>query len=164
VRVEEAGVVREVDVRLPDGVVIRVIHDKTPVPGAWVSLKLPTRRKNDFSLLIGPADDDGLLTVSARRIEDLVQETRDMFPMDYPGLPDWTGVVRVSPLGREGVRRGLAVREVWGKHARINTEEEIASVTRYGELLDGLSGSPLLVSVVHDGHATEAFELEPEPL
>jgi hypothetical protein len=99
----------------PDTITIELRADGLPWPGGWALLRVPMSAKNDFNLVVGPADDAGVITRSWADVVADCDRQRDLFLMDY-GDPRilWSGSVAVEPMDSEAVYRVLDAYRVFG--------------------------------------------------
>jgi hypothetical protein len=76
--------------------------------GMFVALTFPVVRKSPYGFLFGPSDLRGRIEVSRDQILSQAKKAVDLFPMDHWSLElDWTGVLRVTPVNREGLAGAL---------------------------------------------------------
>lgn len=133
--------------RFPEELVVSAISRGLGLDGAWVRVTLGTTEKNDFNLLLGPADAQGRLVVTRQEILNQIQEIRDLFIMDYGGPEAWNGRVNVAVLNRDDVSRALSAFDVWGKAVGIRSQRDLGRLKEFGALLETLEGEELFVTV-----------------
>jgi hypothetical protein len=136
--------------QLPSRVRMRALIGDEALPGAWVTITLPMKRKNDFHLLVGSADDGGEVEVSREEVLRDVQKTTELSLMDYADLSHWDGSMIFRVLDRDGVKRLLSARKIWGEAARIHTPDDIELMQRYDNTLEADGGKPLRIHVTLD--------------
>ena len=101
---------------LPAEVRIRCTADDEPLAGAFATVRVPMWNKNQYMLVFGPSDADGLVRVSGSELAARARVEQDAFPMDYATFPgDWTGDLGVEVLDAAGVHRLLEAIGVWGE-------------------------------------------------
>jgi hypothetical protein len=79
--------------------VVAFVGDR-PLAGAWFEVELPMHRKNSYTLLFGPADERGAVTISRQQLVRSVSQVNHLFPMDYTRLQGWTREVVIKPVNR----------------------------------------------------------------
>jgi hypothetical protein len=132
---------------IPDELIIQARDREGGLAGSWVRLTLATRRKNDFGVVLGPADREGRLVATRQEVLDQIDETRDFFPMDYTGLADWDGTIRVSVMNRDDVSRTLSAFEMWGKALGVRSPQHLDQLKAFGRLLQSREREELHVRV-----------------
>ena len=132
--------------RYPDQLVVDVTAAADPLPGAWILLTLGMATKNDFGLLFGPADRQGRLVIRWPEVESQVQQTRNMFPMDYGSLASWNGTIRVVAMNREAVARSAAAVDTWGTAGIPGGDSGHALLLSLGAELQRRAGQDLVVA------------------
>lgn len=132
--------------RYPDQLIVDVTAAANPLPGAWILLTLGMPTKNDFNLLFGPADKHGRLVIRWPEVESQVQQTRNMFPMDYGGLASWNGTIRVVAMNQVAVARSVAALETWGTARIPGGDSGLARLLSLGEELQRRTGQELRVA------------------
>jgi len=71
--------------------------------------------KNQYILVFGPSDDDGMIRVSGEELTRRARAEQAMFPMDYVSFPEeWSGGVGADVLTLEGVERLRDAMRTWG--------------------------------------------------
>src|SRR5215467_10395609 len=76
--------------------------------GMLVMLEFQVVRKGPYSFFFGPSDLRGRIEVSRDQILSEAKKEIDLFPMDHWNIEvDWTDVLRVTPVNREGLARAL---------------------------------------------------------
>jgi hypothetical protein len=101
---------------LPAQVLIRCTADDEPLAGAFATLRVPMWSKNQYMLVFGPTDSEGLIRVSGSELAARARAELDAFPMDYTTFPgDWTGGLGVEVLDATGVHRLREAIGLWGE-------------------------------------------------
>jgi hypothetical protein len=147
--------------KLPERLRVRVVGDSTPLGGAWVRLTLPTTRKNDFMMSFGPADDKGFLEISASEIELKVEAIANFFLMDYTGLPDWTGEIRISVMNREAVELLMDAYQIFGRTPKLYPVDLPDLMDAYDRRLREVEDQMLTAEVEQEGETRATITLEP---
>jgi hypothetical protein len=94
--------------------VVAFVGDR-PLAGAWFEVELPMHRKNSYTLLFGPADERGAVTISRQQLVRSVSQVNHLFPMDYTGLQGWTREVVIKPVNRPAIDRLRRAHGTWGE-------------------------------------------------
>jgi hypothetical protein len=131
----------------PDVLIVSAISRGRGLGGAWVRVTLGTTERNDFNLLLGPADPQGRLVVKRQEILNQIQEIRDLFIMDYGGPDAWNGTMNVAVLNRDDVSRALSAFDLWGKAVGIQSQGDLGRLKEFGDALETLGGEELFVTV-----------------
>lgn len=116
-----------------DGLSFRVMAFGVPVRGACISLSLKMGLKNDVSMILGPTDEDGSITVSLEELQARSRETASDFPMDY--RPDtWTRKVEARAMTRSDIERFEVGYQEWWRHApEIYKHGEVEAVRGWAQ-------------------------------
>ena len=99
---------------LPEQLDLAVTLDGEPFEGAWVHLRMPMERKNDYHLMVGPTDAEGALKVTRHEVKQQVRIVQSTGLMDYMGLGMWTGELVLRPFDPNAIRRAEAGERIWG--------------------------------------------------
>lgn len=102
---------------LPPKLVFRCYADGAGLPGAFVLLTLPTRQKNPFTIIVGPADADGVLRVTREQLETSIRRQANLFVMDYTGLNDLTGQISFRPMNEAALDAALKAYALYQPYA-----------------------------------------------
>ena len=109
------------------------------LPGAYVAIRLPMWKKNQYVLVFGPSEADGNVRISHDELVARAREEQDAFPMDYASFPsEWTGGLGAQVLDREGVQRLREAIELWGE--RFYPPEFARTLDDYEQRLRELEG------------------------
>jgi hypothetical protein len=101
---------------VPAQVSIRCTADGEPLAWAFVTVQLPMWSKNQYALVFGPSDGNGVIRVSGDELAAQARAEQDAFPMDYATFPaDWSGAIGVEVLDQAGVQRLREAMRVWGE-------------------------------------------------
>jgi hypothetical protein len=98
---------------LPDHLDVTVTRAGRPLSGAWVELVLPMERKQDYRLMLGPADGAGVLTVSRAELENQISVIQLSAFMDYSSLGVWRGELVIAPFAAAAIARARARQASW---------------------------------------------------
>ena len=93
--------------QIPD-LEVRCSVDEEPVAGSWVSATLHMTDKTDFVSFHGPADEEGLVAVTAEDVLEWTKRNRAFAPNDYlDPEQDWAGTLTLAPLTPEAARAAI---------------------------------------------------------
>jgi hypothetical protein len=110
------GMTRVVDLSQLHRVEIGCLVDGRPFPEAWVSVKIGMLVKNSFGHLWGPANTQGVLTITGDELLESAVRIRNLFLPDYvhPGPETLSGELSIEPLTIQDLDRALAAYELFG--------------------------------------------------
>ncbi len=94
---------------------MRVTLGGEPLEGAWVDVRLPMTRKNDYNLMFGPTDRTGTLAISRADLANHVHVVQLSGLMDYMGLSMWTGELMLTPFNGKAIRQAEDGHRVWAR-------------------------------------------------
>jgi hypothetical protein len=97
---------------LENGIRLQVFVAGKPIEGACLILELPTLRKNDFSIVVGPTVADGSLFISLETLNAEMGRIAGFFPMDY-APSSWSQRVEARVMSRAEVARFLSAYKMW---------------------------------------------------
>lgn len=100
---------------LPQRIGVTVTLGGDRLAGAFVEVALPMWRKTPYHLLLGPADEHGVIERSQAELLDQIHIVQHTGLMDYSGPADWTGAMIVTALDREDAKRAVDGYGVWGE-------------------------------------------------
>jgi hypothetical protein len=130
----------------PAEVVLYCSANGDPMPGAYATLRLPMWNKNQYVLLFGPSDDEGMIRVSGDELTRRANAEQAMFPMDYATFPaQWSGGLGAEVLTLEGVEQLREAMATWG--ADLYPKDLDRELDHYETRLTQLEGAELGVEV-----------------
>lgn len=89
----------------------------TPIRYGWFEIALPMqyRMKNDFNVLVGPADETGAYRLVGATLQTRIDEDIALFPMDYVALErGWTRETTIRAVDLEAIGRLRRAHSIWG--------------------------------------------------
>jgi hypothetical protein len=102
--------------------------------------------KNQYMLVFGPSDGDGLIRVSGSELSARARVEQDAFPMDYATFPgEWTGDLAPEMLDEAGVHRLREAIGVWGE--QFYPQEFAQTLNGYQQRLRMLEGRRLQAEI-----------------
>ena len=136
--------------KLPTYIKLVCLKDGQPAGGLFATIILKTRHKNDIVMSGGPSDEQGVIFINKQQIEESARWATSTFPMDYTGLADLSGEIRVKPKDQGDIRRALRGYEMFRSSypfpPKFAEQLQDALVS-----LDQVSPAHLHVRVEHDG-------------
>jgi hypothetical protein len=139
---------------LPDHLDVLVTLGGAPLEGAWVELRLPMDRKQDYVLLFGPTDHVGSLAISHADLETQIEYVQLSGFMDYASLGVWRGNLVLRAFDADAVRRGEDRYRRWdGELRRAYPADFLAQMESLARGLADQPGLALEVSATVGGGA-----------
>jgi hypothetical protein len=99
--------------------------------------------KNDFNLLVGPTNDEGMASIGGVDVARQIEQIRSLFLMDYAGSESWTGLIRLAALNSSDVESAISAIEIWGASPGLDSLEDLALLRTFGDYLERHSGEEL---------------------
>jgi hypothetical protein len=99
----------EATLRVPEKILINITANGKPLGGIPIRLSFVMAQKNHHGFIFGPSDSSGLIQVDGDEIRREARKEMEIFLMDYADIDTyWTGVLRVTPVNRESLKKALA--------------------------------------------------------
>jgi len=98
---------------LPDDFSVQCLADIQPHEGILLHTTVVMLRKNNFGVIFGPSDSCGKVSIQKQTILDKMYGDRKLFPMDYDGLPYFSGDLILEPMGRQEIESAIKAYDIF---------------------------------------------------
>ena len=99
---------------LPNSFRITCSADGIAASGLLILITIRMNRKNHYSVIVGPTNHDGQVTVTKSDLENEIENTQNQFPIDYAAIAEsFSGQLEIRPMTLRQLQSAVDAHHLW---------------------------------------------------